>query len=316
MSYKNKVSELFLNIESKVGTSGLSDMAMSALMEAIHDFKEKGEEDFFEQFYELFEIVKNTQPRIALVIDAFYEIWEELLKAKKKKHPEGHLYWERKILKSIRQFRSGSRLQKQQMTTTGAKQINKGDVILIHGISGSVISALSLAKKKKKKFRVIIAEQEAEKTHQMIELMNKSRIPFQVIPEYMLSHIEKEVTKVFLGAVTINSKFNVVADAGTNAIVSEFHLRKTPIYLFFTTRKFSLWESSDAHHTYKVKSTRTHTKCAKPISFERIKFSHDRIPLRLYDVFVTENGKMNAREVEKLFKKKFKERDWWRNEFF
>ncbi len=316
MAYKEKVSDLFLKIEKMVGTSGLSDISMSALSEAIHDFKEKGEDDFFEQFYELFEIVKNTQPRIALVIDAFYEIWEELLKAKKKKHPEGHLYWERKILKSIRQFRSEIRLQKQQMTATGAKQIRKGDVILIHGISGSVISALSMAKKKKKKFRVIIAEQEAEKTQQMIELMNKSRIPFQVIPEYMLSHIEKEITKVFLGAVTINSKLNVVADAGTNAIVSEFHLRKTPIYLFFTTRKFSLWESSDAHHTYKVKSTRTHSKCAKPISFERIKFSHDRIPLHLYDVFVTENGKMNAREIEKLFKKKFKERDWWRDEFF
>jgi translation initiation factor 2B subunit (eIF-2B alpha/beta/delta family) len=316
MNYREKVSDLFRSIENMVGTTDLNKMVMKALRRSIHDFREKDEEDFLKQFYELFETVKNTQPRIALVIDDFYQIWGALQKAKEEKHPEGHLYWERKILSTIKCFQKSARDSRKKIIKKGSEQVKKNDVILIHGISRTVLDILVMARRSGKKFRVIVAEQETEKTQQLIEILTSSQIRFQVVPEYMLSHIEAEVTKVFLGAVTVNSQLNVVADAGTNAIVSEFHLRHTPVYLFFSIRKFSLWASRSSHHTYKVKHIRTHTGKAKPITFERIKFSHDRIPLRLYDVFVTESGKMNADKIEALYKKKFAERESWRVEFF
>jgi len=316
MSYRDQVSDLFLKIEKTVGTSNMSAVVLDALGDAIHDFKEKGEEDFFQQFYELFEVVKNTQPRIALVIDNFYDIWEELIKAKERSHPEGHLYWERKILKCIRASRKSTDDEKDSIVKTGLAQIKNKDVILIHGISGTVLKTVMQARKKGKKFRVIVAEQESEKTRQLIKRLAKNKVDFQVVPEYMLSHVEADITKVFLGAVTINSQMHVVAEAGTNAIVSEFHLQKKPIYLFVSTRKFSLWKSRDSHHTYKLKSTKIHDESDNPIQFERIKFSHDRVPLKLYDVFVTEQGKLNAKQIANLYKKKFAERQKWRDEFF
>lgn len=314
MPYTEKISQLFLGLEAEMGITGMDDVVLSALLRAIHDFKEKGEEDFLTQFYELFENVKNTQPRIAIVIDHFFHLWNTLSEAKETKHPEGHLFWERKIIGKIKEFRVSIKEEKCKLFKTGAAQIRSGDVILIHGLSSSVFESLFRAKRNGKKFKIIVAEQELEKTQKIIELLSKHRISFQVIPEYMLSHIESEVTKVFFGAVTINSNLHVVCDAGVNAIVSEFHLRKTPIYLFLLIRKFSLWKSSAEHHRYKATSTRTHGY--KPISFERIKFSHDRVPLDHFKYVVTEKGKLKPAEIKEIYDEKFAERAAWRAEFF
>jgi len=313
-TYREKISKLFRDIEAEVGITSMDDIVLTSLCRAIHDFKEKGEEDFLNQFYELFETVKNTQPRVAIVIDHFYNLWNILSEAKKTKHPEGHLFWERKILQGIRDFRKNIRMEKKKMIKTGASQVKNNDVILIHSISTSVMESLFRAKRKGKKFKVIIAEQETEKTQIIIELLSNHKISFQVIPEYMLSHIESEITKVFLGAVTINSNLSVVGDSGMNAIASEFHLQKKPIYLFILTRKFSLWKSREAHHRYKITHTRTHGY--KPISFERIKYSHDRVPLEFFAYIITEKGKISVHRVAELYEEKFLEREEWRKEFF
>lgn len=303
-----------MGIESEVGTTRLNDMVLMGLKKAIHDFREKGEEDFLQQFYELLEAVKNTSPRIALIIDHFFHIWNVLNEAKQQEHSSSHLYWEKKIVEALKAFAEEAKHERKRMIKAGVSAMSKHDVILIHSISGSVLDTLVEAKRKGKDFEVIVAEQESEKTQQIVELLAKKKISFKVVPEYMLSHVEAEITKVFLGAVTINSEMNVVCDAGSNAIVSEFHLSHKPIFLFISTRKFSLWKARSEHHHYKVKSTKT-LSCA-PVEFQRLKFSHDRVPLSYYDVIVTEMGRMNAGEIEKIYQKKYKEREAWRKEFF
>jgi|CXWL01.1.fsa_nt_gi translation initiation factor 2B subunit (eIF-2B alpha/beta/delta family) len=315
MDYRSKFSELFLKIESDVGTTQLNYFVLTALKNAIHHFKEKDEQDFFEQFNLLLENVKNTEPRIALIIDSFYDVWKVLDEAKKVEHPAGHYYWEKKVIDLIKKNRKITKEESHTMTKFGVKTIKKGDVILIHSISHTVLDVIIQAKKSGRDFKIIVAEQEVEKTQQLIEILSKNTIHFQVVPEYMLSHIESDITKVFLGGVTINEQMNVVADAGSNAIVSEFHLHKTPIYLFISTRKFSLWKSRESHHTYKVKNIRTVANC-KPITFERIKFSHDRVPLDFYDFIVTELGVMTPSETFKMYQEKFSERASWRKQFF
>ncbi|MGE3278874.1 MAG: hypothetical protein AB7J40_03705 [Candidatus Altimarinota bacterium] len=312
--YREKISKLFLDIESEVGTTRLNDMVLAALKKAIHDFREKNEEDFLRQFYELLEIVKNTSPRISLIIDHFFHIWNVLQDAKSKEHPANHLYWELKIIDALKEFRQEAKVERKKMTKAGVSSMGKNDVILIHSISGSVLDTLCEAKRKGKAFEVIVAEQESEKTQQIVELLAKRKISFKVVPEYMLSHVEHEITKVFLGAVTINSEMSVVCDAGSNAIVSEFHLSKKPIYLFISTRKFSLWKARSEHHHYKVKTTKTLSRT--PVEFQRLKFSHDRVPLDYYHVVVTEQGRMKPDEVKDLYLKKYKEREGWRKEFF
>lgn len=314
MPYREKISKLFLTIESEVGTTRLNDMVLMGLKKAIHDFREKGEEDFLQQFYELLEAVKNTSPRIALIIDHFFHIWNVLNDAKKQTHSASHLYWEKKIVEALKSFAEDAKQEKKKMVKAGVSAMAKNDVILIHSISGSVLDTLIEAKRKGKDFEVIVAEQESEKTQQIIELLAKKKISFKVVPEYMLSHVEADITKVFLGAVTINSEMNVVCDAGSNAIVSEFHLSNKPIFLFISTRKFSLWKARSEHHHYKVKSTQT-LSCA-PVQFQRLKFSHDRVPLSYYDAVVTELGRMKPDEVQEIYEKKYKDREAWRKEFF
>lgn len=312
--FKERVSKLFLEIESDVGTTKLNGMVLDALGIAVRDFREKNEEDFLKQFFELLELVKNTEPRIALVIDSLYGVWMALQEAKSKNHPDRHLFWEQQVLEALNEYQRETKEENKKIIDIGNLEIHKNDVILIHSISKTVLEVLFEAKRNGKKFRVIIAEQESEKTHQLIETISHHQIHFQVIPEYMLSHIESEVTKVFLGGVTINNELNVVGDAGSNAIVSEFHLKKIPIYLFLASRKFSLWKSRESHHAYKVKNVRTFAG-NRPISFERIKFSHDRIPLEYYTYVITELGKMTIQEIKKLYEEKYKERASWRKEF-
>ncbi|MDP2690895.1 MAG: hypothetical protein Q8O95_00620 [bacterium] len=315
LSYRQKITELFLQIEGEVGATGLNGMVLLALEKAVHNFHEKGDEDFFAQFYELLDLVKNTEPRIALVIDNLYEVWKALLVAKEKNHPEGHLYWEKQVLSAIKCSHKIAKEEGKKITKYGVSEIRNNDVILIHSVSRTVLDVLFAAKKIGKDFRVIIAEQESEKTHYLIEVLSRHDIRFQVVPEYMLSHIESEITKIFLGGITINNQMNVVGDAGSNAIVSEFHLRNSPIYLFISTRKFSLWKSRASHHAYKVKSMRSFAN-AVPITFERIKFSHDRIHLKFYDWIISEKGKMDAKATQQLYQQKFDERAEWRKEFF
>jgi translation initiation factor 2B subunit (eIF-2B alpha/beta/delta family) len=310
---KDKLSKLFLDIEREVGTSELNDHVMLSLRKAIHDFREKDEQDFFYQFQELIETVKDTKPKIALIIDHFFYIWKHLCEAQKKPHPEGHLYWERKILDQIKCFRVQTKKYNHTIRDLGVKQIQNGDVVLIHSHSRTIMSVLKRAVRKRRKFHVILAEQELEKTQVLIEQLSKAGVSFQVVPEYMLSHVLELVTKVFLGGVTINSRGIVVADAGTSPIVSDFHLHKTPIYLFISTKKFSLWKTAKTDHASKIKTRKLHGY--RDIYFERVKFTHDRIDLDLFDHVVTEKGILTPTEAKELYKKRYDERSNWRKEF-
>lgn len=310
---KEKLSSLFLDIERESGTTTLNDAVLSALSAGIHDFIEKNEEDFFLQFKGVLELVKNTEPRISLVIDHLYHIWESLKKSQEKNHPHGHLYWERQILKSIDESNRINREEHEKLSHYGAKVIQKGDVILIHNRSRTVMDVLKEAKKTNKEFSVIIAEQETDKTLSLIDELDQYHIPFRVVPEYMLSHVEKEISKVFIGALTLNSEMNIVADAGTAAVVSEFHVTHVPRYLLLSTRKLSLWKARQAYHTYKVSTKKTHHY--RPIEFERLKFSHDRVNIDLFTHVITEQGPLTPQELKSLYKKKFEERKDWRKEF-
>lgn len=312
-SLKDKVSKLFLDIERQGGTTHLNEAVLDSLSNAIHDFKERDEEDFLTQFRALLEQVKNTEPRIALVIDHLYHILETLQECRKIAHPHGHIYWEKQILKTIAESRKHNTEEHDKICDYGVKQIMKGDVILIHSRSGTVLDVLRAAKNAGKDFSVVIAEQESDKTCTLIEDLHRARIPFRVVPEYMLSHVEQEITKVFIGAITLNNAFHLVADAGTAAVVSEFNLKKKPVFAFLSTRKFSLWKSRVSHHTYKASTRKTHDY--RPIEYERLKFSHDRVDLDLCTYLVTEQGLLENAETKKLYHKRYGERANWRKEF-
>ena len=96
------------------------------------------------------------------------------------------------------------------------------------------------------------------------------------------------------------------SDTGSNALVAQFHLMKKPIYMFMTTAKFSMWSSEKRTEIYTHSEKRVHS--CKPISFERFKFSHERVPLELFTQVVTERGIFAPEKIQELYEEKLKKR--------
>lgn len=107
------------------------------------------------------------------------------------------------------------------------------------------------------------------------------------MPEYSLSHYIEHANKLFIGAVSITPDAKVIAAIGTANIVGLCHINKIPVNLFANSLKFS-------HHP--SASKRIHTKTI-PTSQDDVRYmltthSHDIVDLKLVDVLVKEDGKM------------------------
>ncbi len=314
---REHLSQLFLEIEGQIGTRDTAELVLDALLETIRDYDIKDDKKFCEKFEEVIKDIKNTTPRIGLVIEDFYEIWKEL---EREEHCKKHLDCprlkckdlKRSIKNKVKALKKQNRKSKKSITAHTIREIKKGDTILIHTNSHTILDALKAARRKKR-FSCIVAEQEHEKTMSIILDLQKSKIPFKVVPEYMLSHIEDEVSKVFIGGVTLNSFHHVVSNAGTKAIAAEFH-RKVPIYLLMGTRKCSFWNAKTLHHSYQEKQIKS--TIHSETTYSRIKFSHDRIPMEMFDFAITEKGTMTGKAMLKWYKEEFTRRAPWRKAFF
>lgn len=313
-SLHNQLSEVFRNIETDLGATALSDLSLTVMTDVISSFQAKSVDDFFEQFKEVMELVKNTKPKFGIIIAAFCDIWDELEKQREKIHcmEDVDVLMHMIVEKLQKEYRE----KDDQLIQQGVECIKNDDVILIHSHSATIRRILAGALKKKKKFKVVLAEQHRTKTENMVQFLQRHEIPFYVVPDYMLSHIEDEVTKVFLGAVTLSNHLNFVTDAGTNSVVAEFHHVHIPVYIFLSTQKFALWETPHAHHTYKVEQKRIKTHSDKVLSYDLVKFSHDRLPVSLIDFTVTEEGVFTPEQVKVVYEKKFAEREEWRKKHF
>lgn len=309
-----QLSDIFRTIEADRGTTALSDLAMDSLRDIFKAFKPRSIEDFYTQFKELMTLVKTTKPRVGLLIFHFCEIWELLQEKKSSLRTLDDL--QNLLEKSVAKIIDDNKQDVRRLILNGVDYVQEDDQILIHSHSRTVLHILAQAHANHKKFRVILAEQEEEKTQDMIHFLQEKRIPFVVVPEYMLSHIEQEVTKVFLGGVTFTNEYNFVTDAGTNSVISEFHHVQVPVYMFMTTKKFSLWEIEKKHQMYKVTQKKFEKHPRKIITYERIKFSHDRIPVNLVDYVVTEEGVYTPEEIKKVFQKRFQAYKNWRDRYF
>ncbi len=308
-SITDQLSNIIRCVESDLGTTSLSTMSFKVLIAAVEEFKIKDVDDFFDQFKQLLIHIKSTKPRIGIIIYYFCLIWDELQKER------DVLKTKEDLIRSLKNITEHLTLEIEidsaKIIQHGISCIEENDSILIHSHSQIVLKTLKKAVEEKKNFRVILAEQEEEKTHDMIIFLDTNNIPFSVVPEFMLSHIENEVTKVFLGGITFNKEHNFVSDAGTNSVISEFHHANIPIYMFMTTKKFSLWDSINKHHTYKISQKKIEKRPKKFLTYNRIKFTHDRIPIDLIDTIITEEGIFNPEQLKKAYDKSYSERQEW-----
>lgn len=292
-------SELFREIESDLGTREMSLLVMEALINSIDTFKCNDREDFLEQFAELVEIISNTEPKFGVLNYNFaglLHIFSDRLKGVSGKDLK------KKSIKYIREIIGSCRGEENKLIINAEKINVEGKTILIHDHSHTVQDVLSHFKKMGRKFKVIIAEQDYDKTHSNIEKMHNLGVPFQVVPAYMLSHVHDTIDMAFFGAVTLKDTMHFVMDPGTHGIISELHMEQIPVHMFIETKKFSLWRSKARGEIFIHQHIRKHL--FKPIEYERIKYSHDRAEVKLFTKIVTDSGVFNPDELKKFFEQK------------
>ena len=290
-TYQDRLSELFREVEVDIGSTNLSILVLESFADAVRALKGQNHHKFYQALTELTEFIKNTEPKFAIIIDSFYEILKLAHDEEMHHLDEDFPLKKKKFLKKLKDLIKEERNEERQLVKHALEIDVEGKEILIHDNSRTIHRVLNALKKAGKHFRVIVAEQDPDKTGPIIEALHKKRIPFRV---------------VFLSALTLKSTMNFVMDPGTNGLVSQFHLMKKPVYLFIVTSKFSMWKAKKKMGVYSHVHMRRHY--CKPIDFERIKFSHDRVPSKLMKKIVTEKGIFTPRKIKEIFDKKLEKR--------
>jgi len=301
----NQFTQVMKEIEKDLGTKELTILILKSLKDSFKEYKGETIESLMKQLKEIIHIFNNTEPKYAIIIynvNNLYKAIKQIITDGKKHHP--YKEYKKQIDTKIDKLIKDAKNLKNLILKNATKIDVNNKTILIHDHSQTVQDVLWKLKKNKQNFRVIVAEQDIDKTLKNIENLTKRNIPFQVVPAHMLSNIENDIDMCFFGALTLKDTYDFVVDTGTNGIISEFHIHKTPIYLFMTTNKFSLWKSSKKESIKKQTHSRKHP--SKKIHFERLKFSHDRIPLSSIDTIITEEGIFNQEQIKKIYQQKLK----------
>lgn len=296
-------SELFRELEAEIGTRDLATLLFKALIVSIKAFKADSFSDFCSQFDKVVTEISSTEPKFGILIYHFHKLQSELNKKYCSKLSDSK--WKKHILKHIEDIINASFEESDNLLKFADDELNlDGKTILIHDNSHTVQDVLVHNKKKRRRFKVIIAEQDFEKTHNNIERLHAAKIPFQVIPSYMLSHIHEEIDYVFFGALTLKDTMDFVMNPGTHGIISEFHVAKIPVYMFINTKKFSLWASKKRSGVFMYRHKRMHDD--KQIEYERIKYSHDRVPAELFAKIITNEGVFDTSSLKRKFSERMK----------
>ena len=289
------LSELLRDLEVGVGTSDMALIVFDSLRHAVHALDVEDNEEFYQQLTSLVKSIHKVEPKYAIL--NYYA--SELLTDFEEAHNNGAVdfrHWAEKRVARIHEEMQ----EKTDKILEYSDKINfQGKTILLHDHSHTVHRVLQYQKKQKKKFRVIVAEQEHDKTQENIEVLHAAKIPFQVVPDYMLSHIHANVDMVFYGGLTLKDSMHFVMDPGSCAVISQFNTMKIPVYIFMKTTKFSLWKSKPRGEIYFKKNRRKHA--SKPIAYDRLKYSHDRVSVDLLHKIVTNKGIFTPPEVKKAF---------------
>ncbi|MBU0982182.1 translation initiation factor eIF-2B [Patescibacteria group bacterium] len=305
-TFDEQFSKLFREIEIDLGATSLSILVLESLYKAVQGLKGQDHHHFFEQFQELTQNIESTEPKYAIIIDSFYHILR-LAYVEEVIHPEqGWPLGKKKFLEQLESMIKEKKEEKQKIVKQSEKINFSGKNILLYHHSGTVEAVLAAAKKKRKKFNVIVAEQDPDKTGETIAFLHNKKIPFRVVPSHTISHIMDEIDMLFMGALTLKSSNDFVMDTGSNGLVLQFDHAKKPIYVFISTKKFSLWKSEKRSEVFTHTSQRQLHE--KAISFERIKFSHDRVEMDLFTKIITEEGIFTPEQLKKFYDERLEER--------
>ncbi|HEX9886991.1 MAG TPA: hypothetical protein VGA70_10915 [Longimicrobiales bacterium] len=181
------------------------------------------------------------------------------------------------------------------VTRHGLEHISSWNTILVHSASSVVTNILIEATRTLDlTFRVLVLQLDPVRTPQVARTLEEERIPHLIVPMHDLCHYQKDVDKLFLGALTITPDRKVVAPVGTAAVVSICHLAGIRSYLFANSLHYSKGVAS----TQQILKQREEVEEAAS-SYQVTRHSHDLVDLALIDVIVNEYGVVTLDEVSR-----------------
>lgn len=301
VSARSHFNELLIGMEHDHGTRDTCVHFLECLKDALRHTDFRDAEDACRQFTVFYDIFTHLKPRMAIIQNYLDDILEHMSE-RKDADLQGVI---QSIIDEVEQSEKDNAQRNLKLKKDAVQLIQNNSHVLVHNHSHTVLDVLDMANRTHKKFDVIVAEQEAARTLDIVKYLKEHGIPFYVVPEYMLSCLEVDISCMLIGAVTLKNDMHFVVDAGTKAVVSEMNVAGIPVYLMLTTNKFSYWKTKPALQTQKTVKSVAHPHA--DFSFERIKFSHDRLPLSQVDKVLTEEGMFTPDQLKDVYRRKFEE---------
>jgi translation initiation factor 2B subunit (eIF-2B alpha/beta/delta family) len=303
VSARFHLNTILVEMEHDHGTRDTCVHFLECLKGALEHTRFKGAKDVRKQFTDFYDLFTCMKPRMAIIQNYLDDVLERLAKTADAGEDAAALV--ESMIADVRAAETDNAERNERLKKEAVKLIAHHSTVLIHSHSHTVLETLEMANRTHKKFNVIVAEQDAACTLDILKFLNAHGIPFTVIPEYMLSSVEMDISCMLVGAVTLKHDMHFVVDAGTKALVSEMNAAKIPVRLALTTNKFSYWKTKPALQTLKSVKSVAHPHAN--FSFERIKFSHDRLPLDQVTSVVTEEGVYTPAQLREAYKTKLEE---------
>lgn len=186
------------------------------------------------------------------------------------------------LTRKLKRFETDTR----NLTERCAECIHSGDFIIVSSPTGYIRNALILAHAHlERSFRILVLKQDLPRTRDIVEALDHHEIPYELIPQYNLSHYLASATKLFISAVSVTSDNKAITGLGTAGAVSICHAHQVPVYMFVESLKFSQTPLS-GQHIYKTEKKHVESE----VVFHVTTFSNDFVDLNQVDHMITEKG--------------------------
>ncbi len=217
MDYNKKIQDI-----KSLKVQGAENIAKVGLL-ILHDFARQNKSDdkkFVREFLALAKKVSRARPTEPALRHEVFFVSEKVKISKNPRKDAIRLCCF--YIKNIASI-------KKKIALYGARKIRNNDIIMTHCHSNTVMAIFREAKRRGKKFRVIVTEtrpkMQGEKTANDLLRM---RVPFIYVVDSAMALFMKQATKVFVGADALLSDGSIVNKIGTEAtaiVAKEFRVR-------------------------------------------------------------------------------------------
>lgn len=279
------------------GATNVAFSAISALIYYSNKLKARNRKEFILKLEKAKKILFNTRPTEPLMFNSLGYILR-MVKVSDEKNVNGL----RDIISLYgNEAKENINSARKVIADIGEKRIEKGDVILTHCHSSSVINILK--KSKKKKIEVICTETrplfQGRKTAR--DLI-KAGIPTTLIIDSAVNHFIKDVDLVLLGSDAITAGGTVINKIGSSMIAFLAKERRIPVYVATPSWKFDPQTSREVGRIEERSPKEVWDKPPKRLRIKNPAF--DAISGDLINVIITEYGIAPPSSIYNLMRSK------------